>query len=144
MRQLRALLLRLLGLFGSARTDRDLASELDGHLQLHIDDNIRAGMTPSEARRAALVKFGGIDQTKERYRDRRGVPFVGHFVQDVRLAARGLARRPVLLIATTLSIGIGAAINLTVHSVIRDVLFRSSWVLGGSEPERLVTVLPGL
>ena len=74
MRTLRAWIVRAVGLVGRTRRERELADELESHLQLHVDDNIRAGLSPAEARRAALIKFGGVEATKESYRDRRGCP----------------------------------------------------------------------
>jgi macrolide transport system ATP-binding/permease protein len=74
VKSVRAWMLRLFGVFGSNRSERDLSAELESHLQLHIDDNIKAGMTLPEARRRALIALGGVEQTKERYRDRRGLP----------------------------------------------------------------------
>src|SRR5258707_15824119 len=94
MRFIRASLARLLGTFVSSRRDRELAEELDSHLQLHIDDNVRAGMTPAEARRQALLKFGAMEAIKEQHRDRRGFPVVSHFAQDLRFAARLLRKAP--------------------------------------------------
>ena len=64
-----------------------MAEEFESHLQLHIDDNIRAGMTPAEARRQALLKFGGIEAIKEQHRDRGGWPIVSRIGQDLRFAA---------------------------------------------------------
>ena len=87
MKSIRAWMMRLFGVFGSARAERDLSAEIDSHLQLHIDDNLRAGMTPAEARRRALVALGGVEQTKEQYRDRRGLPA---FEALVRRHATGL------------------------------------------------------
>src|SRR5438876_5428331 len=63
---------RLGGLFHKAQREAELAAELESHLQLHVEDNLRAGMTREAARRDALAKLGGVEQTKERYRDRRG------------------------------------------------------------------------
>ena len=74
MKTLRAWILRLFGVFGTTRAERELADEIESNLQLHIDDNIRAGMTPQEARRRAVLAFGGVEKTKEEYRDRRGLP----------------------------------------------------------------------
>ena len=68
MRQLQAWLLRLSGLFQKAQRDAEFSSELESHLQMHIDDNLRVGMTAEEARREALIKLGGIQQTKEMVR----------------------------------------------------------------------------
>ena len=67
MRVLRAWFIRLTGIFGGGRRDLDLAAELESHLQLQIDDNTRAGMTAAEARRAALIRLGGMEAVKERY-----------------------------------------------------------------------------
>ena len=71
MRRLRALLFRLGGLFRKTRREKDLAAEMESHLAMHIEDNLRAGMSAAEARRQALMKLGGVEQTKENYRERR-------------------------------------------------------------------------
>ena len=88
MRRLRAWLLRLAGTFSGTRRERDLADELDGHIQLHIADNIRAGMTPAEAGRRAILALGGIEQVKETYRERQGLPTFTHLIQDTRYGLR--------------------------------------------------------
>src|SRR5258708_1853228 len=69
MSSLRAWCLRFTGLFHKEQKDREFADELGSHLQMHIEDNLRIGMSPAEARRNALIKLGGIEQTKEKYRD---------------------------------------------------------------------------
>src|SRR5947207_1152060 len=86
VRQLRAWLVRFGELFRKERGDRDLAAEMESHLQMHIEDNLRAGMSPAEARRQALMKLGGVEQTKEIYGDRRGLPLLETFFQDLRFA----------------------------------------------------------
>lgn len=70
MRHLRAWLLRCAGLFRTEQDSREFAEEIEAHLQMHIEDNLRSGMNAREARRRALIKLGGVQQTKERYRDR--------------------------------------------------------------------------
>ena len=72
MTSLRAWLLRLAGSFGNQRRERDLADELEAHVLMHVEENLRAGMSVDEARRDARIKLGGIEQTKESYRARRG------------------------------------------------------------------------
>jgi macrolide transport system ATP-binding/permease protein len=69
MRQLRAWFVRLGGFFRRNRSDRELAAEMESHLQMHIEDNLLAGMSTAEARREALMKLGGVEQTKENYRE---------------------------------------------------------------------------
>src|SRR5262252_868028 len=111
MRPLRAWLLRLTSLFDRERRDRDLADELESHLQFHIDENVHRGMDPEAARRDALIKLGGIDQTKERYRDRRGLPVLESIAQDLRFALRLLLKTPAFtsISILTLALGIGAS-----------------------------------
>ena len=95
MRSLRATAMRVIGLIGGRRTDHDLSDELDAHLAMHIEDNIRTGMSPDEARRRALIALGGLAQTRELHRDQRGIPILDEIVQDLRYALRVLrpARR---------------------------------------------------
>jgi hypothetical protein len=73
IRQLRGWLMRLFGLFDHGRRGREFAEELESHLALSIEDNLRAGMSPEEARRRALVKLGGVTLTKERAREQGGL-----------------------------------------------------------------------
>ncbi|MBV8073512.1 MAG: hypothetical protein JO270_26695, partial [Acidobacteriaceae bacterium] len=68
MQNLRAIWQRLRGIFGGEQADREFAAELESHLQMHIDDNLRAGMTQQEARRQALIQLGGLEQTRQAYR----------------------------------------------------------------------------
>src|SRR5918993_5074483 len=82
MRRLRAWAWRVAALFNGARGDRDIADEIEAHLRMHADDNERAGLTPAEARRQAVLAFGGVQRVTELYRERRGVPLVAAIVQD--------------------------------------------------------------
>ena len=91
---LRAWFARLAGLFHKKQRDAEFAAELESHLQLHIEDNLRRGMTPEGARRHALMKLGGLEQTRENYRNRRGVPVLEALVLNLRFGARMLLKSP--------------------------------------------------
>jgi len=137
MRQLRAWLMRLKGVFLKDGRERDLAEELESHLQLHIDDNIRAGMSPQEARRVALIKLGGLEQTKEAYRDRATIPLVESVVQDLRFTLRQLRKNPAFTIAATAMVALGIGASVAIFAFVDVALIKP---LPYHNPSRLVYV----
>ena len=133
--QLRGWLARLAGLFGREARDRELAEELESHLEMHVEDNLRAGMSPREARRQALVKLGGLAQTQEEYRRRRGVPVLEDLWKDLRYGVRTLARRKGFTLAAVASLCVGIGACTAVFSVVDAVLLRP---LPYPEPARIL------
>src|SRR5207302_11352804 len=85
---------RLWNVFRKQHLERELNAELQTHLDLLTEENIRRGMSPAEARYAARREFGGVEQAKELYRDQRGIPSLETLLQDVRYALRLLRKRP--------------------------------------------------
>ena len=124
MKFARAWLLRFLGVFAANRSERDLSAELDSHLQMHIDDNIKSGMTPQEARRRALIALGGVEQTKEEYRDRRGLPLLESLIRDLRHGVRTLMKSPGFTIAGVLILGLGIGVNSAIFTVVNAVVLK--------------------
>src|SRR5262245_36708040 len=85
---------RLRGALFGRKSDLDLAEEFDLHIELQTQDNLRAGMKPDEARRAAMLKFGSMESIKEAYRDQRGLPFLESLFSDLRYSYRQLRAAP--------------------------------------------------
>ncbi len=128
---------RILGLLFPRSLDADFRREVDSHLDALTDDNIRRGMTPDEARRAALVRFGGPMQVIEDRREHRGLPLVETTWQDVRYGFRALRKYPAfsLVAIATLAIGIGA--GTSVFTFVHAVLLRP---LPYAHPDQLVRI----
>ncbi len=111
MDSFRDLLARVAAFVRRRARDEDFERELSSHLDLAIQENLRRGLPAEEARRQALMRLGGIQQTRELHRETRALPFVDSLLQDVRYACRTLRREPTfaLAVAITLSLGIGAS-----------------------------------
>jgi len=140
MRNVRAWISRLGGLFGKNRLERDLADEVRSHLELHIEENIRRGMTREEARRQALIQLGGIEPAKEIYRDRHGVPLVETTLRDFHYAVRTLRNNLAFSAVAVITLALGVGANTAIFSVVKAVLLNE---LPYREPGRLVALGQG-
>ena len=133
----RVSLARLRGLFQKEEQDRELEDELASHLELQIEDHLRAGMSPAEARRQAAVRLGGFEAVKESYRDQARFPLLDNLAQDVRIGWRGLMRNPVFTATSVLLLALGIGINASIFSIFDAVVIRD---LPIPRPGEIVTV----
>ena len=137
MRRLRAWLVRLTGLVANDRREREMAEELEAHLQMHVDDGVRAGMAPDEARRQAVLKLGGVEATKEACRDRRTIPFLDHLLRDARFAIRRLSKEPGFSATAIVVLSLGMSASVAIFAFVDAALLKP---LPYREASRLVGV----
>src|SRR5499425_2551323 len=124
MQTLWAFWARVTGLFCRSRREREMAEEFESHLQMHIDDNIRAGMTPEQARREALVRFGGMEAARESVREISRLMWIETTWQDLRYALRGLRLNPGFATTAILSIALGIGASAAIYTVGDNLLLR--------------------
>jgi predicted permease len=137
MRSADVVRLRLRSLFRRARVEAELAAELRFHLAQQIDEYIAAGMSPDEARHAALRAFGGVEQIQERCREMRGNRWIEQLFQDLQYAVRAFRRSPTFTLVAALSLALGIGANTAIFSLINAILLRE---LPVREPSQLVAV----
>ncbi len=124
MTKMRVLFSRLAGLVRKGNLEPDLDEELDFHLQMEIAENVRRGMTPDEARSAALRRFGGVARVKETYRETHSLPVFQVLWQDLRYGFRMLRRSPGFSILAILCLTLGIGSNAAVFTWIEGILLR--------------------
>src|SRR5207248_2867443 len=122
MKILRVWMIRLGGLFGGARRERELSEELDSHLQMHIEENVRAGMTQEEARRQAMLRLGGMERTKQAYRERGTLPLVENVAGDLRFAVRQLRKNPGFTVTAVMMLALGICASVSIFAFVDAAL----------------------
>ncbi len=128
---------RLLGFFRKRRLDESLDAEVRAHLEMLAEENVRRGMLPEEARQIARREFGGVEQTRESYRDTQGLPMLEVFFQDLRYAVRTLGRNSGFAMVAVLTLALGIGANTAIFSIVNAVLLRP---LPFPQADRIVAV----
>ncbi|HXJ91840.1 MAG TPA: ABC transporter permease [Terriglobia bacterium] len=139
MKTLRRFVRRLTSWAGTRRDEDRLQSEIQEHIALQAEDNLRAGLPPDEARRQALLKFGAVEAIKEDYRERRGMPAIETLLQDVRYALRRLRNSPAFTVTVVLTLALGIGATTSIFTLVDAVLLKSLAVANPDELYRLGT-----
>ena len=137
MRALRRFFNRLI-FWTKVQQDEDrLQAEIEEHLALQTAENVRAGLSPTEARRQAVLKFGAVESIREDYRAQKGLPFLETLIQDTRYALRRLRKSPAFTITTVLILAFGIGATTSIFSLVHAVIMRSLAVANPGELYRL-------
>jgi predicted permease len=124
MKSVRRFLTRLFNSAARREQEERLREEIEQHIALQTAENLRAGLSPLEARRQAMLKFGGVEVTKQDYRAERGLLFIENLLGDLRNAGRTISRMPGLAAVIIISLAIGIGVNTTILSWIETILLK--------------------
>src|ERR1051326_4929707 len=126
---------KLREIFGRSKREHDAADELQFHLEKEIEKNVAGGMTPQEARRRALISFGGVDQTREALREVHGSRLLEGLRHDLRYGWRMLRKTPGFTLVAVLTLALGIGANTAIFSLIDAIIFRSMPI---ADPQKLI------
>ena len=138
MKSLKRFFSRLSSLASRRAQDERLREEIEGHIALQTAENLRAGLSRVEARRQALLKFGGVEAIKQDYRAKRGLPFIENVIQDIRFAFRSLRRTPGLTAFVVITLALGIGMTSATFSMVDALIFRPYPV---PHPSSIVTLV---
>jgi hypothetical protein len=124
MRRLRAWWQRMLGIARDSSREREMADEIESHIQMQAEENERAGMSAQEARRRAILKLGGVERTRQAYRERDRLPLLENLLQDLRFAFRQLAKNPGFAVTAVLILTLGIAASVALFAFVDAALLK--------------------
>jgi putative ABC transport system permease protein len=134
---------RLRSFFRGAQLDRELDAELRSHLEMAFERNLAQGLSPEQARRLALLDFGGLEQTRQIYRERRGLPFLDALLHDLRFAFRMMRKSPGFTAVVVLTLGLGMGSTTAIFSVVNGILLRPLPYQNSQRLSRIEETHPG-
>ena len=137
IRKLRALLIRGAGLMRLHGANSEFSAEIESHMAMDIEDGLRSGLNQSEARRRAQIRLGGMDQTRQAYRERGGLPWLESIMRDLRYCLRTLIKHKGVTAVAVLSIGLGVGANATIFAIVNRFVLRPAPV---GDPSSLLTL----
>ena len=137
MRGLRAWWRRMLGVARDSRREQELTDEIESHIQMQTEENVRAGMSPEEARRRAILKLGGAERTRQAYRERDTLPLIENLLQDLRFAFRQLTKNPGFAVTAIVILTLGIAASVALFAFADAALLKP---LPYQQPSRLTAV----
>jgi putative ABC transport system permease protein len=144
MKAVRRLFKRLTSWATSAQDEESLRAEIDEHIALQTAENLRSGLSPIDARRQALLKFGNVEAMKELYRDQRSLPFIETLVSDTRHALRRLRKAPAFSAAVILTLAMSVGANTAIFGVIDSILIRPLPYPGADDIVGISHTAPGV
>jgi hypothetical protein len=137
MKHLRRIFLKFYLLFSNSKVEAELEKEIRAHLALLEDDYLRKGMTAQDARRAARLAYGGVEQAKQLHRDERGFQGLEQILQDTRYTIRLLRKSLGFTVTAILMLALGIGATTAIFSIVEGVLLRP---LPFPDPDSLVTL----